>query len=463
MSLASSQAASARSQSSTKSLSLGTILALGQFAFPLALAYLPLNLYLTRFYGGDLKIDIATVGLVLMIARLADFAVDPVIGALSDRFGHRFGRRRFWTLIAVPITLLGVVLTFMPPANAGPIYLLLSVSLLYFGWTMATIAYGAWGAEASGRYAERTQITGVRQMFALVGILVASLAPIFTGGGPGSPNGFAPLMSGLGWMVLVVAPLSAGLLVWVVPEPKAVATGMVSWSRGIAVALRNGPFMRLLASVFLGRIGAAANLAVVIWFFEKGLALGTSAGLPLIVYLMAAALGAPLWIWAGHKIAKHNALVVAALIGSAIFAVLFFMPPGRLTATVLLMAAVGLTGSANATLGDSIAADVIDLDALRSREARAGLLLAFWGIAQKGADALGVGIGLWILSSFGFNPNGANDATALLGLKLAYIVLPIAFGLSSAAFIWSFPLTPQRQRRIRAILERRATREAAKV
>ena len=149
MSLASSSPAPLRDSSSTRPLSFGTILALGQFAFPLAVAYLPLNLYLTRFYGGDLKIDIATVGFVLMIARLADFAVDPVIGALADRYGHRFGRRRFWTLIAVPVTLLGVVLTFMPPPGAGPVYLLLSVSLLYFGWTMATIAYGAWGAEAS--------------------------------------------------------------------------------------------------------------------------------------------------------------------------------------------------------------------------------------------------------------------------------------------------------------------------
>jgi len=445
-------------QQAARPLSIFTILALGQFAFPLAVAYLPLNLYLTRYYGGDLKMDIATVGLVLMIARLADFVVDPIIGALADRYGHSYGRRRFWTVVSIPITLLGVVLTFMPPQGAGPIYLLLSVSIVYFGWTMATIAYGAWGAEASPDYAERTRITGIRQIFALVGILIASLAPIFTGGGPGSPNGFAPLMTGLGWMVVIITPLSAALLIWVVPEPKAVATGMVSWTRGVMIAVRNGPFMRLLISIFIGRIGAAANLAVVIWFFEKGLDLGEAAGLPILAYLIAAALGAPLWIWAGHKTSKHDALIAAAVIGAVVFACLFFMPPGHLWPTFFVMIAAGLTGSASATLGDSIAADVIDLDALRSREARAGLLLAFWGIAQKGADAVGVGVGLWILWLFNFNPNGANDETALLGLKLAYIAVPIAFGLTSAACLWNFPLTPTRQRRIRALLERRAKR-----
>lgn len=445
-------------QQTPRPLSLGTILALGQFAFPLAVAYLPLNLYLTRYYGGDLKMDIATVGLVLMIARLADFAVDPIIGALSDRYGHSYGRRRFWTLVSIPITLLGVVLTFMPPPDAGPVYLLVSVSIVYFGWTMATIAYGAWGAEASPDYMERTRITGIREMSALVGILVASLAPLVTGGGPGSPDGFTPLMTGLGWMVVVFMPLSAVVLIWFVPEPKIVATGMVSWSRGIRVALRNGPFMRLLTSIFIGRIGAAANLAVVIWFFEKGLDLGIAAGLPLLAYLLAAAFGAPLWIWAGHKMPKHNVLIMATLIGATFFAGLFFMPPGHLWPTVFLMIACGMTGSAAATMGGSIAADVVDLDALRSREARAGLLLAFWGIAQKGADAIGVALGLWILWLFDFNPNGANDETALLGLRLAYIAVPIVFGLTSAAILWDFPLTPVRQRRIRALLERRATR-----
>lgn len=463
MTLASSASPGAQASSAFARLPVTTIVSLGQFALPLAVAYLPLHLYLTRYYAGDLKLDIATVGLVLVVARLFDFIVDPLIGAIADRYGNTQGRRKLWTLIAVPITMAGVYLTFMPPVGVGPIYLLLALFIVYFGWTMGTIAYGAWCAEISGDYAERTRITGVRQMFALLGILIASLAPLFTGGGPGSPQGFAPLMTGLGWIVLVLMPLSVLVLTSVVPEPKTVARGMVSWTKGLKVAAKNGPFMRLLAANLLGGIGAAANLAVVIWFFEKALDLGTAAGVPLVIWLLTSILGAPLWIWVGHKIAKHNALILASLCGIAVFAVLFFMPKGQFALTNIVMALAGITGSASATLGASIAADVIDLDALRSREARAGLMLAFWGMAQKMADALGVGLGLLILSLFGFNPNGANDETAVLGLKLAYIAVPIVFSLLSISFLWRFPITPERHRRIRALLERRATREAAKV
>ena len=52
-------------------------------------------------------------------------------------------------------------------------------------------------------------------------------------------------------------------------------------------------------------------------------------------------------------------------------------------------------------------------------------------------------------------------ATAILGLKLAYIAMPIVFSMLSIAFLWRFPITPARQRRIRRILERRAARKEA--
>ncbi|GEM_PF-6687489 len=119
---------------------------------------------------------------------------------------------------------------------------------------------------------------------------------------------------------------------------------MISWTQGIRIAARNGPFLSLLAANFLERIGSAANLAAVIRLFEKGLALGEGAGLPLVVYLLTAVLGAPLWIWVGHIIPKHQALIIASLSGIAAFSVLFFLPPGQLMLTTLIMAAAGIAG-----------------------------------------------------------------------------------------------------------------------
>jgi Na+/melibiose symporter-like transporter len=73
------------SSNSSDRLSWLTILGFGQLAVPLAFAGLPIAVFVSKFYAEDLKIDIETVGFILLVARLADFLVDPVIGYASDR------------------------------------------------------------------------------------------------------------------------------------------------------------------------------------------------------------------------------------------------------------------------------------------------------------------------------------------------------------------------------------------
>jgi len=70
-----------------------TVVGFGQLAIPLAFAGLPIAVFVSKFYAEDLRINIETVGLILLIARLADFIIDPVIGYASDRTTWRLGRR----------------------------------------------------------------------------------------------------------------------------------------------------------------------------------------------------------------------------------------------------------------------------------------------------------------------------------------------------------------------------------
>ena len=51
------------------------------------------------------------------------------------------------------------------------------IAAIYFGYTLITIPYGAWGAELSGDYRERNRITGSREIFLLIGLLWQSLRP----------------------------------------------------------------------------------------------------------------------------------------------------------------------------------------------------------------------------------------------------------------------------------------------
>ena len=296
-----------------------------------------------------------------------------------------------------------------------------------------------------------------------VGILIATLAPAFTGGGAGTPQGLTPVMQGLGLWSIVLFPLSAFLIWRLVPDATVQGTDThPSWAQGLKIAMKNAPFMRILIATTIGRIGSAINTTVVLWFFIFVLGLGPSSGLPVIVYLLAAVLGVPLWVVLGNRFSKHNALIAAVLVSLAAFAFLLLVPRGDVTLACIVMLIAGLGGGAAGTLGLSIAGDVIDLDELRARRSRAGLLVAFWNMGSKLADAIGGFIALMIISAFGFNAaNPQNGPDAIWGLTLTYVIVPWPFFLVSVLLLWRFPITRERQARIRRLVERRAARHNA--
>ena len=62
-----------------------TIYAHGILGLPLAIIGYPLAIWIPAHYAGSLGIGLATVGTILMLARLTDVLTDPIMGEISDR------------------------------------------------------------------------------------------------------------------------------------------------------------------------------------------------------------------------------------------------------------------------------------------------------------------------------------------------------------------------------------------
>ena len=70
--------------------------------FPLAVVGLPLVLFIPPLYG-ELGLSLASMGFILMLARLSDVFTDPLIGLLSDKTKISLGRRKPWILVGSPL------------------------------------------------------------------------------------------------------------------------------------------------------------------------------------------------------------------------------------------------------------------------------------------------------------------------------------------------------------------------
>ena len=95
-------------------------LAYGLLGLPLAFVALPLYVLLPNHYAREFGMPLATLGAVLLAARLFDAVSDPLLGRLSD---YLFGRsvRAVLAVGAVSATVLALGLTSLFfPAVRGP-------------------------------------------------------------------------------------------------------------------------------------------------------------------------------------------------------------------------------------------------------------------------------------------------------------------------------------------------------
>lgn len=440
-------------------LRTGALVAYGLMTLPLAIAGLPLAIFIPPFYTQELGLNLTTVGIVLMVARISDVLTDPVIGALSDRLPTPWGRRRPWIVVGTPVMMLGTWMLFVPGPGVGAGYLLLWIAILYLGWTLVGIPYAAWGAELSTDYHERSRVTAAREIFTVIGLILAGAIPPAMGVGAGATLGDG--MRALAVVTVILLPIGALLVAWLVPETGRMQAGAPPARNALRAVWRNGPFRRLLAGTVLGNLAGAINQSLAVLFYAHVLRLPSQASLLILVYFVAGVVAVPFWVAVSRRFTKHRTLAVAVLWGCAWFLVTPWLPPDRILPAALVTLMTGSVMAVAPVLGGSMAADVIDLDALRSRSQRSGLFFALWAMGAKLALALGVGIALPILDWFGFQPNAANGPQQISALVGLYCIVPVVLWVLSIVPLWNFPMTPERQRRMQASLVRREARRAA--
>jgi len=428
------------------------LLAYGVPGLPLAAVLLPLYVYLPAYYAEEMGLGLTLVGVVLLVARFSDILTDPVVGALSDRFGFGLGRRRGWMLAGTPVLLLSAHMLFQPSTGIGAPYLLLWTALAYFGATMILLPYSAWGAELSTDYDQRSRIAGAREGFVVIGTLCAAGLPALWSAERGEALAVIDLAL---WCVL---PVCVVLAVTLVPEhPPQSRQRTLGWKRGLGILYRNGPFRRLLVAYLINSIANGLPATLFLLFVAHVLESPDWSGPLLLVYFACGVLAIPLWLKVSRRHGKHRTWIAAMLATTLAFMFVPLLGPGDHVWFMVICVLTGIGLGADLTLPASMQADVIDLDTLKSGRERAGVYFAAWGMATKLALALAVGIAFPLLDLAGFDADAAEHTdTSLFALAGLYSLAPSLFKLAAIALFVGYPITAARQQRIqRLIIARR--------
>ncbi|MBI5275800.1 MAG: MFS transporter [Burkholderiales bacterium] len=392
----------------------------GLTGLPLAFVALPLYVQLPAHYASEFGVPLATLGALLLLTRLGDALIDPLVGRWTDRlFQASPGTLLGAVAIACVALAGGFTLLFLPPVRGDALLACAAGALVltYLAYSTISIAHQSWGARLAGDEVQRARIVGWREGFGLAGVLVASVLPAFAG-----------------WAWTAVALAAALVIAWFAwqgtphPLPAAAVAYGSPW-----LPFRHRAFRALLGVFVANGIASAIPATLLLFFIQDRLqAPASSQALFLGMYFLCAAASMPLWLAAVRRwglVRSWRAgmlLAIAAFIGAA------SLGAGDTTGFAFVCMASGLALGSDLALPGALLAGVIRDAGEQGRSE--GLFFGWWNFATKLNLALAAGAALPLLALGGYSP-GARDPAALAVLTAAYCLLPCALKLGAAVLL----------------------------
>jgi glycoside/pentoside/hexuronide:cation symporter, GPH family len=434
-------------------ISLKTRLGFGVGEFSSSIFFTITSFWLMNFLTDEVRLSAALAGTALLIGKIWDAVIDPFIGHFSDHTRSRWGRRRPYLLFfSVPFGA-AFVLMFSNPAIADQtgkfIWALLAYIFFCTVYSFTNIPYNSLLPEMTSDYNERTNISGYKQLFAVIGTLLgAGAAMPIMGLFAGRTAGFIGMSAIFGFL----AALSLLVTFFSVREPLEVKKPAgENVLKSLADVFSNRPYMLLVSAWFSNSTAMAIMQTMLIYFYKYVLRDEGAVTLAMITLLVVTMLTIPAWVWIAKKLGKKLAYILGMTFTLASVVLVAFT--GELmgsTGTLVLMALAGFGFSSHYVLPWSMAPDTIEFAYARSGVRREGIYYSVWTFVVAVGGALAgflVGQGL---NLGGYIPDVEQTGSSLLSIRLLIGLLPVVFILVGNVLVYFYPLDKKHYEAIQA-------------
>ncbi len=378
------------------------------FAALLASAGLPIYIHAPKFFVDEYGVSLAALGSVLFGLRLLDVVQDPLLGRLAERLRNHRGLA---VAIACGLMAVSMYALFAIPPQLPPLaWFAVTLTGVFSSFSFLTICFYAQGVAKAATLpgAGHLSLARWRETGGLLGVCVASVAPVGLGAVMGAPfAGFA-----VGFAVLALAA------VWVMRnEWQQVDTPAAP---GFAFVLRDPVARMLLLIALLNAAPVAVSSTLFLFYVEGALQAPGWEGPLLLLFFLAAAAAAPMWGFLAERHGAKPVLLGAMLLAVVAFGGALFLDAGDIALFALVCIGSGAALGADLTLLPAMFATRM---ALISPSAAEGFGL--WSLVSKFTLAFAAVTLLPILQTSGFNSGAAvNPESAIRTLIWLYAGVP---------------------------------------
>ena len=432
---------------------------IGQFSD--AIVVQMFNMYVFTFYFTLVIHDVDLITIVFIIWSLWNAFNDPIMGALSDRTKSRFGRRKLYIMLSIVPLCLVVVFLFTPPISSLPlsfIYLIIMVVLFDLSYTTYDLNYASLFPEMFKDLTERSKANAIKQVFTVLGLIVASVIPPFLIGELDNPANFSNYGFAAIIMAVIVFVAILLLIVFGVKEKKEFSRDYEtapSFLNSLKISIKNRSFRYFIVAnlaywYVIGMLSMIVPLygIYVINIDQESTLLGLLLGFTFI----SAAVFMVLWRYIALKIGMKKGYMLSFAVFIITLFPLTLISTTEIAFIIFFLAGIGLSGALY--FGDIVLAAIIDQDELLTKTRREGGFYGINALITKLSTILVILTINFVFRSTGwqiFNPTGSIEIE--LGLKMLIFLFPaIALGIGILA-IYKFPITQEKYMEIKTKVE----------
>jgi GPH family glycoside/pentoside/hexuronide:cation symporter len=394
------------------------------------------GLILLYYLTDVLAISAAIAGLVVLIPKLFDVVVNPLVGRLSDRTRSRFGARRPWIVLGGVLFPLAFMAMFWTPYSglSAAVWVAIAFTLASMAFSFFVVPWSSLPAEIAPDSAARTSMAAWRIGFLAVAVLISGgLAPAIIDNADDTRAGYRQMALFIGAMMIAATLLVAFVGARRSTPETSLPAAPAGFRSGLSILRSSPPLQAMFWLVALTEVASSVALASTPYIATHVLENPSLMAPMFVMRTLVLLLTMPVWRIVAIRMGKRAALTAALLIfaGGALLLLGLALVPAEtrlpLAIAALSVMAIGFAGVA--MLPQAMFADALAYETSVRGESNVGAMVGAWNAAEAVSGGIGAAAFAFTLTAAGFVSGGPDAAVqqsagAVLGIVAAASLLP---------------------------------------
>ena len=423
-----------------------------------------INTYLMLYYTDVVGLTAGTISIIMLVARVWDAAVDPVVGMAMDRTTTRWGRFRPYIAIAAPFLAIFNILTF----TVFPVQGTAKVLTCLITYLIAGMAYSAVSVAINGLINRLSRDSQIKMNIVAISQIASSVIQV-------ALSAFAMPMilffskdtkaneTGYFWTTVVLSLLSLPLY-WicvtrcrevVIETPsEVVQQEKKSISKSLKILFQNKMILITIIMVFCGAMAIIARMSLLAYYIIYVVGSFTLVAPVFTAITLFQLIGNVFLPWGTKTFGKRNYAIVLMMLNVICFVILFLVPASNTIFLVGISTVIGFCASSGA-ISYGMLCDSIDYGEYMYHVREEGLTSSFMSFSIKLAQAITGSVSVLLLVATGYIANAQQTPKALAGINMITNLIPAVILCIAIIPMFWYKLDNNKMKEIAEELDRR--------